>query len=153
MIRGFARVGAILMAVVLVIYLVFVTQYAIRLMLIDEPAAKALGIALVVLPVLGAWALIAELVFAFRSQAIMTRLAEEGRMPDEELPTSASGRIDRAAADAVFPKYQAEAEANPEAWWAWLRLALAYDASGDRRRARWATRKAIALERAERKAA
>ncbi len=74
-------------------------------------------------------------------------------MPDDALPALASGRVDPKAADAVFPKYQAEAEANPDAWWAWLRLALAYDASGDRRRARWATRRAIALERAERRAA
>ena len=80
----------------------------------------------------------------------MTRLEAEGRLPDDELPALASGRIDRAAADAVFPKYQAEVEANPRHWWAWLRLALAYDASGDRRRARWATRRAIKLERASR---
>ena len=145
---GAARIGAIAMAVVLAVYLVFVTQYAVRLILIDEPVAKALGFALVLLPVLGAWALVAELVFAFRSQRLMTRLEAEGRLPDDELPALASGRIDREAADAVFPKYRAEAEANPEAWWAWLRLALAYDASGDRRRARSSTRRAIKLERA-----
>ena len=147
---GFARIGAIVMAVVLAVYLVFVTQYAVRLMLVDEPVAKALGLALVLLPLLGAWALVAELVFAFRSQRLMTRLDAEGRLPDDELPTLASGRVDRAAADAVFPKYQAETEANPEAWWAWLRLALAYDASGDRRRARSSTRRAIKLERVSR---
>ena len=145
---GFARIGAIAMAAVLVIYLVFVTQYAVRLILVDEPVAKALGIALVLLPLLGAWALVAELIFAFRSQRLMARLEAEGRLPDDELPALASGRVDRAAADAVFPKYRAETEANPQAWWAWLRLALAYDASGDRRRARSATRRAIKLERA-----
>ena len=147
---GFARIGAIAMAVVLVIYLVFTTQYAVRLVMVDEPLAKALGVGLILLPLLGAWALVAELVFAVRSQRLMTRLEAEGRLPDDDLPALASGRIDRAAADAVFPKYQAEAEANPEAWWAWLRLALAYDASGDRRRARSATRRAITLERASR---
>ena len=147
---GVARIGAIAMAAVLVIYLVFVTQYAVRLILVDEPVAKALGIALVLLPLLGAWALVAELLFAFRSQRLMARLEAEGRVPDDELPAHASGRIDRRAADAIFPKYQAETEANPEAWWAWLRLALVYDASGDRRRARWATRRAIKLERGSR---
>ncbi len=147
---GFARVGAIAMAAILVIYLVFVIQYAVRLMLVDEPVAKALGIALVLLPVLGAWALVSELLFAVRSQQLMARLEQEGRLPDEQLPARASGRIDRAAADAVFPAYRAETEANPGAWWAWLRLALAYDASGDRRRARGATRRAIRLERGSR---
>ncbi len=149
---GFARIGAIAMAAVLVIYLVFTTQYAIRLITVDEPLAKALGIALILLPILGAWALVAELVFAVRSQRLMARLEAEGRLPDDALPELASGRIDRAAADAVFPKYRDEVEAEPEAWWAWLRLALAYDASGDRRRARSSTRRAIALERAERRA-
>jgi hypothetical protein len=147
---GFARIGAIAMAVVLVIYLVFTMQYAVRLVMVDEPLAKALGVGLILLPLLGAWALVAELVFAVRSQRLMTRLEAEGRLPDDDLPALASGRIDRAAADAVFPKYRAEAEAYPEAWWAWLRLALAYDASGDRRRARSATRRAITLERASR---
>ena len=148
--HGFARIGAIAMAAVLVLYLVFTTQYAVRLILVDEPLAKALGVGLIVLPILGGWALVAELVFAVRSQRLMARLEAEGRLPDDELPALASGRIDRAAADAVFPKYRAETEANPEAWWAWLRLALAYDASGDRRRARSSTRRAIALERASR---
>ena len=57
------------------------------------------------------------------------------------------GSRDPVAADLEFPKYQAEVEAAPDSWQAWLRLGLAYDASGDRRRARWATRKAIALQR------
>ena len=147
---GLARIGAIAMAVVLVIYLVFTTQYAVRLVMVDEPLAKALGVGLILLPLLGAWALVAELVFAVRSQRLMARLEAEGRLPDDDLPALASGRIDRAAADAVFPKYRAETEANPESWWAWLRLALAYDASGDRRRARSATRRAITLERGSR---
>ncbi len=47
----------------------------------------------------------------------------------------------------MFPKYQAETEAAPEDWRTWYRLALAYDAAGDRRRARWATRQAIKLSR------
>jgi hypothetical protein len=141
------------MAVLLVIYLVFTTQYAVRLIMVDQPLAKALGIGLIVLPLVGAWALVAELVFAVRSQRLLARLEAEGRLPDDELPALASGRVDRAAADAVFPKYRAETEANPAAWWAWLRLALAYDASGDRRRARSSTRRAIALARADRDSA
>ena len=68
-------------------------------------------------------------------------------MPSEEVPISASGRVDRAAADALFPSYKAAVDADPENWRVWFRLALAYDASGDRRRARWATRTAIRLSR------
>jgi Flp pilus assembly protein TadD len=63
----------------------------------------------------------------------------------QRLPTRASGRPLRDAADAAFPAYQAEVEQDPASWRAWFRLGLAYDASGDRRRARGAIRRAIAL--------
>lgn len=138
-----ARIPALVMALLLVIYLVFVVQYAIVLIGVDEVAAKVMGIALIVLPLIGAWALFAELRFGFRAEALAKRLESEGGMPTTVVPVSPSGRPDREAADAEFPVYQAEVEASPESWRAWFRLALAYDASGDRKRARWATRQAI----------
>ena len=54
--------------------------------------------------------------------------------------------------DEQFPQFKAEVEAQPENWRAWFRLGLAYDASGDRRRARAALRESIRLQRAEAKA-
>jgi hypothetical protein len=143
-----ARVAALVMAALLALYLVFVAQYAIRLMLDDSGYAKGLGIALAVLPVLGAWALIAELRFVVRGERLVRLLGEEGGLPVDDLPRLPSGRPDPVAADREFPQYKAEVESAPDSWRAWLRLGLAYDASGDRGRARWATRKAIALERA-----
>jgi Flp pilus assembly protein TadD len=56
-----------------------------------------------------------------------------------------SGRPERAAADALFETRREEVEAAPEDWQAWFRLALAYDDARDRRRARAAMRRAIAL--------
>lgn len=138
-----ARIPALLMALLLVLYLVFVFQYAIVLMTIDELPARIMGVALIVLPILGAWALAVELRFGFRAEALAKKLEAEGGMPTTVIPVSPSGRPDREAADAEFPQYQAEVEASPESWRAWFRLALAYDASGDRKRARWATRQAI----------
>lgn len=135
------------MAVLLVIYLVFATQYAVILLKATEPLAKALGVALFVLPVIGAGVLIADLLFVVRGERLIARLGDEGGLPVDDLPRLPSGRADPKAADAEFPRYQAEVEASPGSWQAWLRLGLAYDASGDRRRARWATRKAIALAR------
>lgn len=142
-----ARFAAITMAVLLGLYIVFVVQYAIILLTTDEPIAKAMGVALLVLPLIGAWVLIAELLFVARGERLVKLLGEEGGLPVDTLPRLPSGRIDPAAADLEFPKYQAEVEADPGSWQAWLRLGLAYDASGDRGRARWATRKAIALQR------
>lgn len=145
-----ARASTLVMAALLVIYLVFVVQYAVILMTTGIPVGVALGVALIVLPVIGAGLLAADLIFAFRGERLVRVLEGEGGLPVDDLPRLPSGRADPAAADAEFPRYRAEVEADPASWRAWLRLGLAYDASGDRRRARWATRKAIALERTER---
>jgi hypothetical protein len=136
------------MAALLVLYLVLVTQLAIRLIVIDDLVSRLIGIALIVFPIVGFWALIVELLFGIRSQRLVTRLAAVGELPVDNLPSKASGRPLRSAADAEFPKYRAEVEADPDSWQAWFRLGLAYDASGDRRRARRAIRHSISLERA-----
>ncbi|TFB80715.1 hypothetical protein E3N84_02485 [Terrimesophilobacter mesophilus] len=135
------------MAALLALYLVLVAQLAIRLILVDEPVAKGLGIALFVLPVVGAWALVVEVVFGFRSERLGRMLAAEGELPLAGLPRLPSGRVERTAAEAVFGRYRDEAEAAPGRWESWYRLGIAYDACGDRRRARGAIRQAIALER------
>lgn len=147
-----ARIGAIVMAALLALYLVFVGHYALLLINSEEPAAKAMGFALAVLPLIGAWALVSELLFVRRGQRLIAVLGEEGGLPVDDLPRLPSGRIDPRAADLEFEVHQVDVEQHPESWQSWLRLGLAYDASGDRSRARWATRKAIALERAQRKA-
>ena len=136
------------MAALLLIYLIFIVQYAIVLISVGEPIAIAMGVALLVLPIVGAWGLVTELLFAFRAERLLRQLSAEGGLPIDDLPRLPSGRPDPAEADKTFPLYQAAAEAEPESWRAWFRLALAYDASGDRKRARWASRQAISLERA-----
>ncbi|MGV8881903.1 MAG: hypothetical protein ACOH19_07095 [Rhodoglobus sp.] len=147
-----ARIGAIVMAALLGLYLIFVSQYAILLINSEEPAAKAMGFALAVLPLVGAWVLIADLTFVSRGHRLIALLGAEGGLPVDDLPRLPSGRIDPKAADLQFETHQKDVEEHPDSWQSWLRLGLAYDASGDRSRARWATRKAIALHRAEAKA-
>lgn len=146
------RLAAILMAVLLLVYLVLVTQRAVMLVLTGEPVGIAMGVALIVLPFIAAWAIGRELLFGARTERLVRQLDAEGGLPVEDLPTRASGRPLRDAADREFPRYRAEVEAEPESWRAWFRLGLAYDASGDRRRAREALRQAIRLERAQAKA-
>jgi len=142
------RIAALVMALLLVLYLVLVSQYAYLLIVSESAIAKAMGIALAVLPLVGAWALVADLTFVVRAERLVKRMGDAGELPVDDLPRLPSGRPDPEAADREFPKYQAEVEAEPQSWKAWVRLGLAYDASGDRRRARWATRTAIKLERA-----
>jgi tetratricopeptide (TPR) repeat protein len=113
----------------------------------------AMGVALIVLPFIAAWAIGRELLFGARTEKLVRLMAAEGTLPVDDLPHRASGRPLRDAADADFPQYKAEVEAAPESWRAWFRLGLAYDASGDRRRARAALRQAIELYRAEERAA
>jgi tetratricopeptide (TPR) repeat protein len=141
------RIAAWAMAVLLALYLVLVADRSVRLVATGEPVAIGLGAALIVLPLIAAWALMRELLFGIRTERLVRELEAEDGLPEDELPRRPSGRPDRAAADAEFDRYRAEVDAEPESWRAWFRLGLAYDASGDRRRARAALRRAIALNR------
>lgn len=146
-----ARIGVAIMAVLLALYIVLVGQRAWLLLMSADPVGIAMGVGLVVLPVLAAWALGRELLFGVRAQQLGRRLEEEGATPEDEVALRPSGRVVREDGEAVFPAYRAAVEADPEDWRGWYRLGLAYDASGDRRRAREAVRTAIRLETAERR--
>jgi hypothetical protein len=137
--------AALLMAVLLALYLVLVSARAVVFLASGRPVGVALGVALAVLPLLGAFALVREFRFGLQATRLVRRLDAEGGLPADDLPRRPSGRVDRAAADARFGGFREDAEAHPDDWRAWLRLGLAYDASGDRRRARSAVRRAIAL--------
>lgn len=142
-----AKVGAVVMAVLLAAYLALVGWRAVQFVQTGEPVAIVMGVALIVLPVVAAWAIWRELQFGVRSQRLVRQLEEEGGL-DLGMPLRPSGRPERAAADDAFPAFRDAVESEPDSWRAWLRLGLAYDAAGDRRRARSAVRRAIELERA-----
>lgn len=146
-----ARVGVVVMALALTLYIVLAGQRAVLLLGTGDPVGIAMGVALLVLPVLAAWGLWRELAFGTGAARLGRRLEEEGALPEEELTVRPSGKPDRAEADALFPVYRDAVEGAPDDWRAWYRLGLAYDGAGDRRRARQAVRTAIGLERAERR--
>ena len=132
--------------------LLFFSGYAVSLALAfmraPQPLAKAMGGATIVIVVLGLILLAREIAFGMQSERLARILEAEGGLPVDDLPRSPGGRIDRAAADAEFETYRIEAEAAPRDWRARYRLSLAYDASGDRSRAREAAREAVRLFRA-----
>lgn len=145
-----ARIGVAVMAVLLTLYIVLVGQRAWLLLVSGDAVGVAMGAALVVLPLIAVWALGRELWFGVRAEQLGRRLQAEDALPEESVSVRPSGRVMREDADAVFPAYRAAAEANPDDWRVWYRLGIAYDAAGDRRRAREAVRTAIRLEKTDR---
>ena len=140
-----AKIGAIIMVVLLGAYLVVMVNRGWILLTDPEPIAKVMGVALFVLPVIAVWAIVRELFFGASMERLAKILEEEGGLPPDNLPRTPGGRISREAADKEFEKYRSEAEADPDNWRSWFRLSCAYDASGDRKRARSTMRKAIKL--------
>ncbi len=142
-----AIIGSVFMAALLVLYM-WVAGYQGYVMITSgNGIVITMGVALLVLPVIGVWALVRELSFGVRSGNLIKRLEAENGLPVDDLEHRPSGRTIRESADEEFPRYAAEVEAAPESWRAWMRLGLAYDASGDRKRARSAVRTAIAFSR------
>ena len=104
-----------------------------------------MGSTLLVLPLLGAWLIFAELRFGLRIEALGRRIEQAGAWPQFDFELRPSGRVVRSSAQAAFEKYRDEAQAQPEDFHSWFNLGLVYDAAGDRRRARAAMRKALSL--------
>jgi hypothetical protein len=132
-------IGLLLFA--LVVYFALIGIRGVYLVGQSSSALKVLGVAVLVIPLIGIWVVVAELRFGRATQRLADALDPDDAV--DELPRSPSGRVDRAAADALFERRRAEVEAAPGDWRCWYRLALAYDAAGDRRRARAAMRDAI----------
>jgi len=135
------------MCLALLMYLAFLGRIAILLIASGSVAAIGMGLALLIMPFLGLWAMIATLRDGFAHQRLSRLIAEDGMELDAgALPRRPSGRIERDAADALFHTVRAELDADPDNWRRWYRLARAYEFAGDRRRAREAMKTAVALQ-------
>jgi hypothetical protein len=135
------------MCVALVVYFVLLGRLAMAFVTTGEPAAIGLGLALMVLPLIGAWAMLSTLRAGLTHQRLARTVRDEGLELDvSALPRMPSGRIQRDAADALFVTVRAELENDPDNWRRWYRLARAYDYAGDRSRAREAMKKAVEME-------
>ncbi len=131
----------------LLVYFVTLTRTAVALLHTGTPAAVALGVGVLLLPIVGLWAVVATLRAGLAHQRLARLAADDGMDLDvSALPKTASGRVQRDAADALFETVRREVEADPDDWRRWYRLARAYDYAGDRTRAREAIRKAVALQ-------
>lgn len=135
------------MCVALLVYFVLLGRAGVTLISSGGPAGIALGVGVLILPFVGLWAMIATLRAGFAHQRLARLAAENGMELDvSDLPRTPAGRIDRAAADALFASVRTELEADPDNWVRWYRLARAYDYAGDRGRAREMMRKAVDMQ-------
>ncbi|MGZ4611772.1 MAG: hypothetical protein ACXV1K_01125 [Kineosporiaceae bacterium] len=140
-----ARRAAALALAVLLVYLVAVGWRGVLLLRTGGLVPAVLGLALLALPLVGLWAVAREWRFGVATEGMAHELEERGELPVDDLPRTPGGRVERAAADAWFETFRRDVEAAPDSWAAWFRLALGYDAAGDRRRARAAMRRAVEL--------
>jgi hypothetical protein len=140
-----AKIGAVVMSALLFLYVLLLLNTGIKLLTVQVPTAQVMGVLILAFPLLGVWAIIVELRFGLAAERLVARIEAEGTWPDLGIDTKPSGRAVRASADAAFAKWSAAAQQNDSDFHAWFNLSLAYDACGDRRRARAAMRKAIAL--------
>ena len=135
------------MCVALIAYFFLLWRIAWAFISSGEAAAVGLGLALMILPFIGLWVLVATLRAGLAHQRLGRIIRDEGLELDvSALPRMPSGRIQRAAADALFATVRAELEADPGNWRRWYRLARAYDYAGDRPRARETMKKAVHME-------
>lgn len=137
------------MCAAMLVYLALLGRTAILMIASGRAVAVVLGVALLILPAIGSWAMVATLRAGFAHQKLARLVAEDGMELDvSALPRRPSGRIQRDAADALFATVRAELDGDPHDWRRWYRLARAYDYAGDRGRAREAMKKALELHRA-----
>jgi len=135
------------MCVALLVYIVLLGRSALLMITSGRAVAVVLGVALLILPAIGLWAMIATLRAGFAHQKLARLVAEDGMELDvSALPRRPSGRIERDAADALFDTVRAELDSDPDDWRRWYRLARAYDYAGDRGRARETMKKAVEMQ-------
>jgi hypothetical protein len=139
------RTLAWVLAAAVAVYLLFTVARSWVLIASGDPVPVLLGVSVIAIPLIGAWVLWRELAFGMRTQRLGRELGAEGGLPVDDLPRTPSGRIEKAAADARFAEYEQQVQESPEDWRAWYRLAIGYDDARDRKRARAAMRRAIAL--------
>jgi tetratricopeptide (TPR) repeat protein len=138
------------LCVALVVYFVLLGRIATAFIVSGRLAAIGLGLALMILPLIGVWVMVSTLRAGLAHQRLARIIHDEGLELDiGALPRMPSGRIRREAADALFQSVREEVEREPDNWRHWYRLARAYDYAGDRARARETMRKAVEMQEHE----
>lgn len=140
-----AKLGAIVMTALLVGYVVLVGERSLALIVSNQPVAVAIGYLMLVIPVVALWGIAMELRFGLRIEKLGKALEKENAWPVFDFELRPSGRPTKESAERVFHIFSKSVSQDETNWRAWFALGLAYDAAGDRTRARKSMRKAIEL--------
>jgi cytochrome c-type biogenesis protein CcmH/NrfG len=129
------------MAALAVIYVVLLGQKAVLLLLEASLVAKAMGVALLVLPLIAAWAILTEIKFGIDAERLACRNSE----PPLQFVLRPSGKPTKESAQVEFERIKSQVSQDLSNWELWFRLGECYEASGERKLARKSIRKAIKL--------
>lgn len=143
------RRWAAVLTVAVIAYLVLAGWRGILLVLSGRPVSVMLGVAVLVIPLIGAWVVWREIAFGFAMQEMGRELEAAGDLPVDDFARMPSGRVTAEDAERFFVAERDRVAAAPDDWRGWYRLGLAYDAARDRRRAREAMREARRLHAGE----
>lgn len=131
-----ARRIALILAAVLSVYLFFAASRGIDLIRTDDPAVQALGVAVLILPILGAFLVIREIRFGKLSYQ-MGQVIDEAYLPAADIAADQKNANLVAAID--------RAKEDMDNWKAWYSVALAYELMNERKLAREAMRYSVEL--------
>lgn len=142
---GMNKLGVALLTIASVLFIVVLTVFAIGFIRGGTPVGIAAGAGLMLMALLGLWALWVEIRFGLRTGRLGAEMEAAGALPTDEVEYLPSGRIVRSDAEALIPKYRAHAEVDPGDWRRLYNLGLVYNAAGESKAGRAAMRQAIAL--------
>lgn len=140
-----SRIGVVVMAALLVLYIALVGWRAVVLLGSGQALGITMGVALLVMPLIGVWALVRELQFGLAADRLGRTLDGEGGMPEAPEHLRSNGRLLPDDADRLLAEYGSAAAEEPGDWRAQYRLGVVHDAAGHRKDARAAIRAAIRL--------
>ena len=141
------KLGAAISISLLAVYLLLLSKWALGMLAIGTWLGIVLGSLVFAFPLLGAYAIYRELRFGLKVEAMGRELEDANEWPVFQLELRPSGRPTKESADENFKTIAKQAEANPNDWKSAFALSLAYDACGDRPRARKAMAEAMALRK------
>jgi hypothetical protein len=141
------KLSAALMGALTLIYVLLLSNTGFTLLAIDNLTAKAMGALILVFPVFAIWLTVMEFRFALRLEKLSKQIETDGTWPELKFEFRPSGRATKESAAIVFAEYAKKVAADADNYLNWFALGLAYDAAGDRRRARASMRRALKLSR------